>query len=355
MNQSKTADLEGSSGEPKFTSNLKDSTKEITFNKEFLSLITQARETIEAKYGTFTGIGNVNVALLCLNRYSAIYKNPSSKPRSHYTYFETIYNRNRSAILNTLESDDWIRKGKIVIQFGEGVKGMEEECRNIKIMLSYIYQIAHELKTKELELSKEMGDDYISETAKDQIRCNILLLHLMRIFYILIGSSSDQEKLAKIISKLEDDLGIDPEYKFLSGNGSVPSDKNFSQSNPTNSEAPSGLGDLFQSVTKIMGNLGLNLPPDVKMPSEKDISKVLGEQINNPQISQLLSTVTGLLNSNPSLKNSMGEGGFNLNNIDGILKNIVTPETLKVLKEGIEKSGINIPQSVPQPPPGETK
>src|SRR3989338_4112537 len=158
--------------------------KKLMFDREFRSLVKQAQETIQARYGMTMELGDARPELTCLNRYINIYNN--MVPEEHYCYFETLYNRNRSAILNCVKDDRWIRTGRLLIQFGEGMKGMERKCELIRIMLSDIFLIACDLQDSAIK-SLDVIDEAFAQAAggKDLIRPQILLLHLTRIFYHL--------------------------------------------------------------------------------------------------------------------------------------------------------------------------
>lgn len=190
---------------------LKSEYKKQCFDREFRSLLKQAEETIISKYGVSIEFGNTRPELICLKRYLSIYNNKESQPQEHYCYFETLYNRKRSEILNCLKDDRWIRTGNVVIQFGDGVKTtpeLEQRRRQVRIMLSDIFLIACDLQTQAEKRLDGIDESFSQDIGgKDLIRPNILLLHLMRIFYHL-NDGIDKTPLGEIVTQLEDILGV---------------------------------------------------------------------------------------------------------------------------------------------------
>lgn len=200
-------------------------------------------------------------------------------PDEHYVYFENIYNRRRREILNSHQDDRWLRKDRIVIQFGDGIKGMEEKTKQIRIMLSDIFLIACELQAS-AEKSLDGIDEQFSQGAggKDLIRPNILLLHLMRIFYHL-NDSQDKKQLGIIVTQLEKDLGV--ANKTV---GSEPwnskQSQNTQESNKQNNNG-GGLSGLFNLATNMMEKMGYTPPNGMKAPTEDEISSVINTVFNN--------------------------------------------------------------------------
>ena len=76
---------------------LKSDFKRTSFDRELRAFITQAQETIKARYGMSLELGDVRPESVCLNRYLSIYN--SMDPEEHYRYFETLFGRKRSDIL----------------------------------------------------------------------------------------------------------------------------------------------------------------------------------------------------------------------------------------------------------------
>lgn len=149
------------------------------FDREIRALIEQARETIQAK-------DQNHPDLMSLNRYLKIYN--TMHPHEHYSYFENLFRQHRTAILES--PTNWLRSGDIAIQFGEDI--LKVRSHGIRIPLSNIYAMACQLR----------------KTAEDLIRPDIILLHLLRIFYHLIDDIADRDRLAAIITQIEIDLGI---------------------------------------------------------------------------------------------------------------------------------------------------
>jgi len=241
------------------------------------------------------------------------------EPQEHFQYFETLYNRKRVDILNCLKDDRWIRTGNIIIQFGDGIKTTkekEEKRRQIRIMISDIFLIACDLQNS-AEKTLDGIDEKFSSGAggKDLIRPNVLLLHLMRIFYYL-NDSNDKEQLGKIVSQLESDLGVsrktvsEEQSKLVSSTEPIPT---------------GGLSGLFTMATNMMEKMGVKPPPGIKPPSEAEISNVINNVFNNE------TTQTAIQGMFSSLKECPDFGTA----IQQVVKNVTDPKTMESLQGSV--------------------
>lgn len=255
--------------------------KKTLFDREFRAFVKQAQETIINRYGMSIELGNIRPELVCLNKYLNVYN--SMDPSEHFCYFEMLYKRKRDEILNCLKDDSWIRRGNIIIQFGEGIKGskkIEEKLKQVRIMVSDIFKIAYELQ-KQAEKSLDGIDEKFAQDVigKDLIRPNILLLHLMRIFYYLT-EGSDKEQIGLIVTQLEADLGV---TKRTVENKEV--------------QPSGGLSSLFTLATSMMEKMGYKPPQNMKPPTESEISAVINTVFNNEStqnaIQNMLSSLQG--------------------------------------------------------------
>jgi hypothetical protein len=289
--------------------------KKKAFDRELRSLISQAKEIIIARYGTSIELGDVRVEAVCLNRYLNIYN--SMSPQEHYRYFETLYNRKRTDILNTLKSDIWIRSG-VIIQFGEGIKvskEIEEKRKQVRIMLSDIYMIARDLQLSAEKSLSNVDESYSQAMGgKDLIRPTILLLHLMRIFYHL-NDSSDKEQLGAIVSHLEDDLGV--------------TRKTLVNNSTTNilpqGEGNNALGGLFNMATNMMERMGYKPPPGMKPPSEAEISTVINTFFNNETTQNAIQGMFSSLQGCQDFGTAVQE----------VVKNITDPKTMEAIQDSV--------------------
>lgn len=290
--------------------------KKVAFDREFRLLIKQAQETIQARYGISLELGDSRPELVCLDRYLAIYN--SMTPQEHYSYFETLYNRNRNAVLNCLKDDRWIRTGRLVIQFGEGIKGMAERCKQIRIMLSEIFLIACDLQ-QTAERALDGIDEQIAQSAggKDLIRPNIILLHLIRIFYHL-NDGADKEILGDIVTQLENELGV-----IKKTVGSEP----WASSTPNvNQTATSGgLSGLFTMATNMMEKMGYKPPPGMKPPSEGEISTVINTVFNNE------TTQNAIQGMFTSLQGCQDFGSA----VQTVVRNVTDPATMEAIQGSV--------------------
>ena len=301
---------------------LKAEFKKAAFDREFKAFAKQAQETISARYGMSIEFGNVRPESVCLNRYLSIYNN--TDPQEHYRYFETLYNRKRSEILNCLKDDRWIRTGNIVIQFGDGMKSSkeyEERRKQIRIMISDIFLIACDLQEQAEKSFDGLDEKFIQAAGgKDLIRTNILLLHLMRIFYHL-NDGADKDQLGVIVSQLEDDLGVprktvgEEPWKMAAQASTLPA-------------ATGGLSGLFTMATSLMERMGYKPPPGMKPPTEAEISNVIGTVFNNETTQ---NAIQGMFSS---LQGCQDFGSA----VQAVVKNVTDPETMGAIQASVEQT-----------------
>jgi len=260
--------------------------KKEAFDKEFRVFVTQATETIKAKYGKMIEMGIANNDLTCLANYLHIY-NTMNDPAEHFQYFEMVYNANRVNILNCINDMNWLLKGDICIQFGSNKKlskDAEEKRKAYRINLSSIFITADELREEADELYKKMDEKFISDDdAKDMIRFDILLLHLMRIFYHL-NDSNDKQTLLKIVNDLEEKLGTTVRTK----------EEVVVQPQATAGNSQGGIGQLYGLTNRIMGHLGFQLPAHMQLPDEDKIFGAVEAIMTNEQTK---SAITGMMTS----------------------------------------------------------
>jgi hypothetical protein len=298
--------------------------KKRAFDKELRALFAQSEETIIARYGEMK-TGDIRDELLCLRRYLEIYE--KTDPQNHYGYFETLYNRKRQYILNCLRDDRWIRTGNVTIQFGAGIKvskEMEERRQFIKIMLSDIFLIACDVQERTQRSFDGVDEKFIQEAGgKDLIRPNIILLHLMRIFYHL-NDGDDKTQLGVIVTQLETDLGVKnktvqqaqaPVADIASQVGASPA-------------AAGGLSGLFTMATNMMQKMGYEPPPGMKPPSENEISSVISTVFNNETTQ---NAIQGMFSS---LQGCQDFGSA----VQTVVKNVTDPETMKAIQGSVRET-----------------
>ena len=189
------------------------------FDEEFLALTTQCRKIVESKLGVANiGIGSGNPIITCLTKYLTVYK--AVGPESHIIYFVQLFNANRTKILDTLKDDSWLATDKIAIQFGEHLKEVmaKPNAKQYRIMLGTVYTIAVELKKVASANVLELDPLSVNE---DLIRCEIIMLHLFRIFYYVIDTN-DKPAIGEILAVMEHNLRT-PKRVAPSKNPAAPS------------------------------------------------------------------------------------------------------------------------------------
>lgn len=282
------------------------------FDKEFRALFKQSQETIFAKYGASMEYGNIRQESVCLNKYLAVYNNMD--PTEHYRYFETLFGQKRREILNTIQDNSWTKGSKIVIQFGQGSsvsKELEQKRKQVRIMLSDIFTIAYELQSDAEQNIEELGKEF-TDGSRDLIRPNILILHLMRIFYHL-NDGSDKEQLGKIVTHFENELGV--------------SKKSVGEDRKSLPIETGGLSGLFSMATNVMKRMGFETPAGMEAPSESDISNVITSVFNHEGTQ---SVIQGMFSSLKGCNDIQGA-------IEAVVKSVSDPETMRNIQGTVEK------------------
>lgn len=291
------------------------------FDREFKNLIEQSLEIITEKYGV-----TINPERTYINKYSSIYN--KMKPKEHFIYFERLYDKNEDVILGTLSSDKWIKNGNISIIFGKGI--LEKVKKEIQIPLSKIYNMAIELKVKAEE---EMEEDDPDVNEANILKPNIILLHLMRIFYYIKIYKEDKAdgRLIDIIKFLENELGCPTEI--------IPEAKAMVKTEggtDAGSGVSSGLSTLFNVAKNLMRNMGVTPPDNIPAPTESDMENAINKVFTNENTQNTISSVLSSLQ--------------NTDDINGIIRSLMDtfkdPKTIESLTESV--SGItDVPKTNP--------
>jgi hypothetical protein len=222
-------------------------------------------------------------------------------------------------ILKSLDNDNWIKNGNIVIQLGEHLD-VKDKFKNYKIMLSKIYQCAIELQESAIKTSSGLSSTLTTQN-KDLIRPSILLLHLMRLFYA-VCQEEDKNKLLEVIGVLEKDLNVKnrlvkpsllpqlgPHLMADGGNGS-------------------SLAPVFDVATNLMKQVGLPVPDDVKAPTDGQIIDVLQTIKNNEAVVNLFQTVADSFKNNQDFASLATD----------FMQNMLKPEQMEGFKNSILKT-----------------
>jgi len=288
------------------------------FDREIKALFEQSNEVLSRRYGAAMQVGKIN-ELTCLNRYQTFYKAMKDElgtSDEFHEEFKHLYKKKKTAILKSLEDDKWLKNGDIEIQFGES-QGLAKKCKNMKLMLSNIYNCAVDLQAKSYELLGDLTPDIIAGSDnKDLIRPSILLLHLLRLFYA-VGEENDKLQLSSIIESLESDLSVKNRViKPL-----------IAASQTTEGLPPSvgsGLSAVFNMVTDVFKKVGVDVPEEVKAPTDEQFNDMIGTFMNTP----------GIQNAFQGLVAAMAKGDFN-QFAKNAFEGLQNPETLQTMQNAV--------------------
>lgn len=275
------------------------------FDRELKALFKESLEILNCRYGVSASLGKVRKEITYLERYQSIYK--ATTPDEHHIYFENLFEEKRRLIFKTLTNDTWLKEGNVVIQFGEGFKGLSEKCKDIKILLSNIYNCAIELQDSAQKIAANLSEECAQN--KDLIRPSIFLLHLMRIFYV-VADEHDKKPVGDIITTLENDLNI--KVKTVKPEGTF---------NATPGD--SGLETIFNVAKGAMKLGGLEVSDDIQAPTVAQFGEVLQTLFSNDGTRSLFQKFSDSLKNNDDMETT----------VQNLLRTAVDPETMQSIQQ----------------------
>lgn len=297
--------------------------KALFFDKSFRDYIKKCKDTIKDNFGDDMDKAYRDPNMETIKNYFRLYKKMNVS--EHYQYFEKIYSVNRSQILSG-ENDEWIRKGDIIIQLGgltlTGNKATDEKRKRNRIYVSNIYNLSCNLRDQTKELYNGIDIEYIEEKGKlDMKGPDLLLLSIMKIFFYL-NSNDDKVLLVKIINKLEDKLGI-----------TIKTELNINISTTNNNinatdNTGSSFSGLFSIARTIMESSGIKPPPDMKTPTDGDVSKAINAVFQNEGTQNVIQKMVSSLQGCTDIGTA----------IQSVVKDIANPTTISALQTSIQQT-----------------
>lgn len=269
------------------------SEKSELFDKEMKALFAQSLEILNK----FKKVKETE--LDCLNKFISIYKKLT--PPEFYIYFENLWKKHKTLILKS--DDDWLED--VVIQLGDHREELKHKFVHHKIMVSVIYASALKLKKVADDTLKDLSDEYRQD--KDLIRPDILLLHLLRLFYI----TTNEKDLEPLIQELETKLKVT--NKLITAS---PVDLNAS------------LDAFVNTISNTMKQSGINLPDNIQIPTSSQLIDTINSVLTNPGIRNLVNNLSSSIKNNEELGPSL----------ESLFKSISDPETVNTFKETIAKT-----------------
>lgn len=293
------------------------------FDNSFREYIRKCKDVIKEKYCEDIDNVYLDPNMKAIKRYFQLYKKMNSS--EHFQYFEKIYNVNRSKILND-DNDEWIRKGDIIIQLGglklTGVKATDDKRKQIRIYVSDIYNISCNLRDQAKKLYADIDIEFIEEKGKlDMQGSDLLLLNIMKIFYHL-NDGDDKMLLIKIINRLENKLGI-----LVKTEMTVTPSTNTTNTN-TNTNNTGGFSGLFSIARTIMESSGIKPPPEMKTPTDEDVSRSINAVFQNEGTKNVIQKMVSSLQGCTDIGTA----------ISSVVKDISNPTTINALQTSIQQT-----------------
>lgn len=294
--------------------------KSALFDNAFKEYIRKCKDVIKQNYGENNDEIYLNPNMKAIKRYFDLYK--KMNVCEHFQYFEKIYAINRSKILND-DNDEWIRKGDIIIQLGglqsTGNKSTDEKRKQIRIYVSNIYNMSCDLRDRSKELFGNIDIKFIEEKDKlDMQGPDLLLLHLIKIFSHLVNNE-DKVLLVKIINKFEDKLSILVKTEIPN----LPTNTTNTSNNNTG-----GFAGLFSIARTIMESSGIKPPPEMKTPTDEDVSRSINAVFQNQQTKNVIQKMVTSLQGSTDI-------GTAISSVIGDLSN---PTTINALQTSIQQT-----------------
>ena len=292
------------------------SDKSALFDNSFREYVRKCEDVIKENHGDKNDL-DLDRNMAALDTYFRLYKKMDCS--SHFQYFEKIYAVNRSKILNS--DDEWITKGDIIIQLGgltpTGNESTDEKRRKVRIYVSDIYNISCLIRDRTKELFSDIDIEYIGEKGKlDMQGPDILLLSIMKIFFHLVPND-DKVFLVNIINKLEDKVGI-----------LIKTAMPVLSSNTTNNNGGGGFSGLFSIARTIMESSGIKPPPEMKTPTDEDVSRSINAVFQNQGTKNVIQKMVTSLQG----CNDIGSA------INTVITDIANPTTIGALQTSIQQT-----------------
>lgn len=236
------------------------------FDKEFVALLSQCRETIDQwRHVTHSERSRCNAGLY-LEKYTKIYN--KTKPEEHYDYIRIFYLENRDKILGFEKNIHWPALAT-KIRYGKGVIGVGDKIKAYSILVPDIYKMALDLKDKKSDLS----------LPKDSIRAEIINYHLARLCSIIAEQAfeDDVQVLKSLVSRLEKELGIATQ---VTTSDSPPSDPAF--------------GGIMDMAMNLLDSAGF--PTDgMNKPTEQELQCMIRGVCENPAVKNMITSVASIM------------------------------------------------------------
>lgn len=295
------------------------SDKALLFDNAFKDYIRKCKDIIRSIYEENPDKVYLDPNMKTIKRYFQLYKKMNVS--EHFQYFETIYSVNRSKILNN-NDDEWIRKGDIIIQLGglksTGNKSTDEKRQQIRIYVSNIYNISCEIRKEVKELYADIDEQYIEEKGKLNMQGpDLLLLNIMKIFFHL-STGDDKTLLVKIINKLEDKLNILVKTEMIV----------TSTNSTNNNNSGSSFSGLFSIARTIMESSGIKPPPEMKTPTDEDVSRSINAVFQNEATKSVIQKMVTSLQGTTDIGSA----------IQSVVKDIANPTTINALQTSIQQT-----------------
>lgn len=198
-----------------------------------------------------------NPFLSRLEKYEKTYS--KTEPEEHVGYFQNIYTKNKRFILLGPQRDSWLIDNDISISYGEEINLKTDS----KVHLTVIYKTSCKIRD---EIRDELEGLPNSADTSETFLPNKLILSLYRIFVEICESENEKTKLQKHVEDLESQAGI-----------KTKKDDSFS-----------GMFDMASNFAEQL--TGKKLPKD-QMPGQQDISKMMGNLINDPKTKSMIGNV----------------------------------------------------------------
>lgn len=208
------------------------------------------------------------------------------EPSDFFCYFQNIFTKYREIILSGHKNDQWLKTGNISITLGDGISEVVPRD-DIKIMLSAIYNNACQLKNETEKKLEEIGDDDDWENSKELIYPQVMMLHLYRVFRESVENTQDKQKLSKLVSDIENELGLTTNTTTVSQPVMAPFENIMNQmfsslkGNQMEQNSSNNL-DIFKIVTNVLNN------PQIQNTMNKLMSDLQESQSTDQAIQKLL-------------------------------------------------------------------
>jgi hypothetical protein len=279
---------------------------EFDFDKEFRALCANFKEVLNNF--NETQLSSNTIFLDALNNYLIVYD--KTQPEDHIGYFDELMIENRAAIMR---SPSALMNRELKIDLTDK-KSDKSKKRKVFINITAIYRTASRIADEASERLEGLPITLRHE-CKELYYCDIVVLHLYRIFRHCASKREDEElfkKLDMTVTELENKLrGKRPQTNTMSG----------------------PLAPVMSMIQNMLNDNNIQLPKQLKDINASQIQSFINSMCDNPKTKETITSVFDKMKNSESLTEAISTLGKQFSNKE-LLETLATPSVPSDNEEG---------------------